>query len=71
MYQRVPLHPVTPLFPLVRNYYLCANMKKMQLNDYEAPVAQVIEVNREARILDASLTGTRNVYGAAVEDTWN
>ena len=46
-------------------------MKKMQLNDYEAPVAQVIEVNMEARILDASLTGTRNDYGTAVEDTWN
>ena len=46
-------------------------MKKMQLNDYEAPVAQVIEVNMEARILDASLNGNRNDYGTAVEETWN
>ena len=46
-------------------------MKKMQLNDYEAPVAQVIEVNMEARILDASLNGNRNDYRTAVEETWN
>ena len=48
-----------------------AYMKMIQLSNYEAPVAQVIEVNMEARILDASLNGNRNDYGTAVEETWN
>ena len=38
---------------------------------YECPVTQVIEMNMEASILDASLSGTRRDYGTANEDTWN
>ena len=38
---------------------------------YEAPVTQVIEVEMETRILDASLNGQRENYGTAIEDTWN
>ena len=38
---------------------------------YESPVIQVIEMNMETIILDASLSGTRRDYGTANEDTWD
>ena len=48
-----------------------AYMKMIQLNNYVAPEVQVIEIELEGRILDASLNGNRNDYGTAVEETWN
>ena len=38
---------------------------------YESPEIQVFVVNVEARILNASLEGSRNGYGTAIEENWD
>ena len=38
---------------------------------YEAPSAQVLEVNMKTGLLQASLDAERRSYGEAIHDTWD
>lgn len=38
---------------------------------YEVPAVQIMALNIETRILDASLSAGRNDYGTAITDSWD